>query len=240
MSLQIVGVASQHSRVEVGVVCQLPWEMVKLVRQSKCSTLRTIVLLGDAIEDFAHRGLKRDVKISSVIRSCDMEPGSHDPWLLSWKQLLKKVCLYSLLSLSLSLSLSHSLSLSLQYSIGLVAVEGTVSRTLYDHCLSEGIIILTHLTPSHTRTLPHITGARAMHYISQITHDVSDTHSLTHTHTHTHKHTQADVGLVRVKEIEGGWSKVKVHQKTTTNNDRMIDHNLYCALQVSNKNIIIF
>ena len=99
MLLQLVGVASHHSRVEVGVVCKLNQDMVQIVHRNKCSTLRSIILLGDATETYTHQGLKKDVKISSVVRSCDLEARSHDPrvkshdlWLLSWQQFLRKVC----------------------------------------------------------------------------------------------------------------------------------------------------
>jgi hypothetical protein len=97
MSLKLVGVASQHSRVEVGVVCKLKEEMVELVCRNECSSLRTIILCGDATEVYAHRGLKKDVKISFV-GSCDLELESHDlrlrshdHWLWSWQQFLSKV-----------------------------------------------------------------------------------------------------------------------------------------------------
>ena len=91
MSLQTVGVATEHSRVERGVVCRLPREMLEIVRWKRSSTLRTVVLCGAATETFTHRGTKRDVKISSVLRSCDLQLGSHDPWLSSWKQFFSKV-----------------------------------------------------------------------------------------------------------------------------------------------------
>ena len=98
MSLKLVGVASQHSRVEVGVVCKLKEEMVEIVCRNECSSLRTIILCGDATEAYAHRGLKKDVKISSFVGSCDLELESHDlrlrshdHWLWSWQQFLSKV-----------------------------------------------------------------------------------------------------------------------------------------------------
>ena len=98
MSLQVVGVASQHSRVEGGVVCRLRQEMVGAVRRSEHSTLRVVVMHGDATENYTHRGTTRDVKISPVFRSCDLGWGSHDlgmesrdHWLRSWQQFLRKV-----------------------------------------------------------------------------------------------------------------------------------------------------
>ena len=70
-----------------------------------------------------------------------------------------------------NLSLPPSPSIT-QYSIGLVAVEGAVSPTLYDHCLSEGVIVVTRLTSSHTHALSRVAGTRAVHYVSQIRHEV--------------------------------------------------------------------
>lgn len=43
MSLPLVGVASQHSRVVEGVVCRLRHDMVHIVHQNKDTTLRTVV-----------------------------------------------------------------------------------------------------------------------------------------------------------------------------------------------------
>ena len=98
MSLEVVGVASCHSRVEVGVVCRVGKDMVEIVRHNQFSSLRTVVICGDVTEAYAHRGLKRDVKISSVVQSRDLELESHDlglkshdPWLWSWQQFLSKV-----------------------------------------------------------------------------------------------------------------------------------------------------
>ena len=43
MSLEVVGVASDHSRVVGGVACRLCGDMVHVVHGNKDKTLRTIV-----------------------------------------------------------------------------------------------------------------------------------------------------------------------------------------------------
>ena len=54
------------------------------------------MICGDAISDYTHHGLKRDVKLSTVIGSCDPRAKSHDQshdhiWIQSWLDTLKKV-----------------------------------------------------------------------------------------------------------------------------------------------------
>ena len=73
--------------------------------------------------------------------------------------------------LSLPPSLPPSLPLP-QYSVGLIAVKGAISPALYDHCLSEGVIVITSLMSSHAHSLSRVAGTRAVHYISQIRHEV--------------------------------------------------------------------
>ena len=49
------------------------------------------MLCGDAHEGYAHRGLREEVKISTVVQSCDLGVESCDPWLQTWEDVLTQV-----------------------------------------------------------------------------------------------------------------------------------------------------
>ena len=83
--------------------------------------------------------------------------------------------------------LPPSLSLpppSLQYSIGILAVQGAVSPSLYDHCLSRGIVLLSSLPARSVASICRVSGARAVVYLSQISDEVNCHDNIHDIHVH--------------------------------------------------------
>lgn len=132
------------------------------------------MICGDAISDYTHHGLKRDVKLSTVIGSCDPRAKSHDQshdhiWIQSWLDTLKKVSGAKTIGKVYTLKFS----LYLQYSVKVIAVQGTISSNLYHHCLANGVVMVTKLSATQVRALCRVSGANAVNYITQIKSEVS-------------------------------------------------------------------